>query len=85
MDYSQRIRAERLAAEYVLGTLRGAARRRMEQVLPAHPALQRALSRWQWRLQALASPVDPVEPSAGVWQGLQRRLFCSRTVEVEAV
>ncbi len=75
MDYSRPDRAERLAAEYALGTLRGAARRRFERLLPAHPALHDALSDWQLRLQALASPVQPVEPAARVWAAVQQRLF----------
>ncbi|MDG0857679.1 hypothetical protein EXH46_28355, partial [Pelomonas puraquae] len=36
MDYSKRELADRLAAEYALGTLRGGARRRLQQLLP-HP------------------------------------------------
>ncbi|MFG6487218.1 anti-sigma factor domain-containing protein [Roseateles sp. BYS78W] len=75
MDYSRPERAERLAAEYAVGTLRGSARRRFERLLPAHPALQDALTAWQERLQALASPVAPVEPAASVWVAVQRRLF----------
>ncbi len=75
MDYSRPERAERLTAEYALGTLRGAARRRFERLLPAHPALHDALSDWQLRLQALASPVKPVEPAPRVWAAVQLRLF----------
>jgi anti-sigma-K factor RskA len=46
MDYGRRELADRLAAEYVLGTLRGAARRRFEQLLPAHRELADAVARW---------------------------------------
>ena len=49
MDYSRPELADRLAAEYVLGTLRGPARRRFEALLPAHPALNRAMLDWQRR------------------------------------
>lgn len=75
MDYSNPQLAERLAAEYVLGTLRGGARRRMEQLLPAHPALAAAVRTWEVRVSALATPVPPVPPSAAVWKQLQVRLF----------
>lgn len=75
MDYSRPATAERLAAEYALGTLRGGARRRFERLLPAHPALQDALQAWQQRLQALAAPVAPVAPPSQVWATVQRRLF----------
>ena len=40
MNYTRPELADRLASEYVLGTLQGRARRRFEALLPAHPALQ---------------------------------------------
>ncbi len=75
MDYSRRPLADRLAAEYVLGTLQGGARRRMDALLPAHPVLREAVSAWQQRLAPLSTSVAPVEPPAQVWQGIQTRLF----------
>ncbi|WP_428416501.1 anti-sigma factor [Methylibium sp.] len=75
MDYSRPLLADRLAAEYVLGTLRGAARRRFEALLPAHPALAAAVAGWQARLLPLSAAVTPVPPSPGVWSRLERRLF----------
>ncbi len=75
MDYGHPERAERLAADYALGTLRGGARRRFERLLPAHPALAHATSRWLTRLQLLAGQVAPVEPPARVWAVVQSRLF----------
>ncbi|HEX2013240.1 MAG TPA: anti-sigma factor [Roseateles sp.] len=79
MDYSRYELAEKLAAEYALGTLRGGARRRFERLLPAHPGLQQALQDWQQRLQPLAAPVAPVEPPARVWSAVQHRLFGAPT------
>jgi anti-sigma-K factor RskA len=38
MDYSQPQRADALAAAYVAGTMRGAAKRRFEQLLPSSTA-----------------------------------------------
>jgi anti-sigma-K factor RskA len=75
MDYSRRDRADRLAAEYVLGTLRGPARRRFESLLPAHPVLRTAVAEWRARLEPLADGVPAVEPPPAVWQLLEQRLF----------
>jgi anti-sigma-K factor RskA len=55
--------ADRLAAEYVLGTLRGGARRRFETLMAAHPSLREAVARW---------PV--VAPPPRVWQAIEARL-----------
>lgn len=75
MDYSRPALADRLAAAYVLGTLRGPARRRFEALLPAHPALRRAVAAWQGRLLPLSTSVPPVEPPAAVWSGIEAALF----------
>lgn len=66
-----------LAAEYVLGTLRGLARRRFERLLPAHPALQRVVAEWERRLNRLAVASLPAPPPPEVWNQLQQRLFPS--------
>ena len=75
MDYGKAKLAERLAAEYSLGTLRGRARRRFEQLLPAHPVLRTATARWRQRLAPLASPVAPVTPPPQVWRAIESQLF----------
>ena len=75
MDYAHPERAQRLAAEYALGSLRGGARRRFERLLPSHPALAAATAHWQERLQLLAGQVEPVTPPARVWLAVQTRLF----------
>jgi len=68
-------RLDRLASEYALGTLAGAARRRFRRVLQQSPAASMAVGVWQARLTLLAGGVPAMVPSAAVWQGLQRRLF----------
>lgn len=78
MDYSRRELADRLAAEYVLGTLQGRARRRFENLLGAHPALRQAVAQWQERLSPLSSSVSAVAPPAQVWQRIEARLFADR-------
>jgi anti-sigma-K factor RskA len=80
MDYSRRDLADRLAAEYVLGTLRGPARRRFENLLSAHPALRDAVAQWQQRLSPLSVTVEEVAPSQRVWRNIEARLFSERAV-----
>lgn len=75
MDYARPPLADRLAAEYVLGTLRGPARRRFEALLSAHPQLARAVAQWEQRLVPLAFETPVIEPPPAVWQAVQARLF----------
>nr|WP_297524871.1 anti-sigma factor [uncultured Roseateles sp.] len=85
MDYGHPELAERLAADYALGTLRGGARRRFERLLPAHPALAAATAAWSARLQLLAGQVAPVEPPPQVWATIQTRLFGAADAGVRPV
>ena len=74
MDYSRRDRADALAADYVTGTLRGAARRRFQALLPAHPALRDAVNAWHARLMPMTASIEPVQPSPKVWQRIEARI-----------
>jgi anti-sigma-K factor RskA len=74
MDYGRTELADRLAAEYVAGTLRGAARRRFEALLPAHPGLRAATLAWQERLMPLTASIAPVQPSGEVWRRVSDRI-----------
>ena len=74
MDYSRPDLADRLAADYVTGTLRGGARRRFEALLPAHATLRDAERAWRDRLMPLAAAVAPVEPSAALWARIETRI-----------
>ncbi len=64
----------KLAAEYVLGTMSAHARRRFEVNLTEHPALRRAVAEWEKRLTPLAFALPEIEPPARVWQAVQARL-----------
>jgi anti-sigma-K factor RskA len=65
---------ERLAAEYVLGTLRGGARRRFEGWLQRDAALRRVVDEWQGRLVPMAEFAAPAAPPPSVWSGIEQRL-----------
>ncbi len=74
MDYSRPELADRLAAEYVSGVMRGPARRRFAKLLPAHPALRHAVHEWQARLMPLTAEVEPQKPSPAVWQRIEAKI-----------
>jgi anti-sigma-K factor RskA len=69
-----------LAAQYVIGTLRGAARRRFERLARSDAAVRAEQYWWEARLAGLMRQVQPVEPRETVWIGLQRRIENGNTV-----
>jgi anti-sigma-K factor RskA len=77
MNLLQPERLDRLAREYALGTLQGAARRRFERLLREVPLTMRVVAHWQERLGVLAASVPTVQPRERVWEGLQQRLFAA--------
>lgn len=64
---------DRLAAGYVLGTLRGAARRRFATLLPHKTALRMAVDDWTLRLSPLLTTLPPLEPSRALWRAVAQR------------
>lgn len=66
--------AHALAAEYVLGTLRGRARRRFEAIAAADAAVASILRRWEAGLTPLAEGIPAIEPPSRVWKAIEARL-----------
>lgn len=63
-----------LAAEYVLGTLRGRARARFERLLEEDRRLRPLVAYWESRLGQLGLDLTPVAPPDSVWQVIERRV-----------
>ena len=63
-----------LAAEYVLGTLMGGARRRFEFYMQKDPSLQVLVQKWGQVLHPMGSMVKPVKPPKRVWKSIEQRL-----------
>ena len=74
MRYDRPELIDRLAAEYALGTLHGAARRRFEKLLVTNRALRDALSAWQDRLAPLDDGLDPVTPAPALLAKIERSI-----------
>ena len=74
MNYHRADLLDRLASEYVLGTLHGAARRRFDKVLVESSAARAAVYAWEQRLAVLAASVPPVEPPSRVWTATEARI-----------
>lgn len=68
---------DKLAAEYVLGTLKGGARRRYDVLLRDDPLVRRITAEWQDRLHPMAQFAPAVAPPAQVWQAIATRLGLS--------
>ena len=65
---------QKLAAEYVLGTLRGGARRRFETWIGQDAALQHVVRQWQGNLMPMAEFSKAKRPETSVWIALEKRL-----------
>src|SRR5206468_6560691 len=68
------LRLDALAAQYALGTLSAAARRRLEAIAKTDPVVGTAMRDWELRLGALADAIPPIVPAPRVWEGIRRRL-----------
>lgn len=78
MKFANEELRNKLAAEYVLGTLSARARRRFEINLKDNPALRRAVAEWEKRLTPLALALPEVEPPSRVWQAIESRIHPGR-------
>jgi anti-sigma-K factor RskA len=83
MDYGRTALADRLAAEYAAGLLRGGARRRFEALLPAHAGLRQATLAWQEMLMPLTGVIEPVQPSQEVWRRVSERIEGKNAIPVK--
>jgi anti-sigma-K factor RskA len=74
MKYDDPQLRDKLAAEYVLGTLRGQARARFQSLMRYDGALRSVVKDWESRLTPLARAGTDIAPPERVWQALSERL-----------
>jgi anti-sigma-K factor RskA len=85
MNYQHPQLLEELAAQYVLGTLRGRARRRFERYCKHNASALHAVRRWEDRLVDLLAGIVPVAPSAVVWDQIRFRVRRDRALRPKRV
>ena len=84
MNYTKPELLDALAGQYVLGTLKGLARKRFQRLLLSSSKAREAIFMWEQNLNNLASAITPQAPSDSVWenilQGIESKTVPSQTV-----
>jgi anti-sigma-K factor RskA len=73
MNYDHPPLLEKLAAEYVLGTMGMRVRRRFTKHLQNSFAAQRAVAHWHQHLTPLHHSIAPIEPQANLWKAISQQ------------
>lgn len=73
MRYTNPQLVQRLASEYVLGTLSGRARRRFERLMMDSYQVRSAVWHWERQLSPLAEAAGRVQPRPHVWEQVRER------------
>lgn len=74
MNYEAHPQLDRLAGDYVLGTMPPRVRRRLEAVMRRSPAVQAAVDAWAERLHLLSRVEHDLEPSPAVFERIEHRI-----------
>jgi len=74
MRYTDPVLRDKLASEYVLGTLRGAARARFHSLLKYDPDLRVQVAQWETKLVPLTLAARDIQPPARVWERIAARI-----------
>jgi anti-sigma-K factor RskA len=83
MKHDQPQLIDALASEYVLGTLRGAARRRFERWQRNEWHIASRVRTWEARLIPLVLSLPPVAPSPQLWQRIEARIAVADASRVD--
>lgn len=78
MRYDNPQLRDKLAAEYVLGTMTGRVRARFQRLLKYDVTLRGDVAAWEMRLAPLADLASAVTPPARVWRAITARIGSTR-------
>ncbi len=65
---------EALAAEYALGTMKGAALKRFERLIHERPYIRYAVDVWERRLNELGQTAPVIKPPEHVWKNIRQHI-----------
>lgn len=74
MNYLAEQTKHALAAEYVIGTMHGMARKRYQRLMVQYPQIKEATEQWEAHFNNLGSQLTPIAPDASVWNKIVQRL-----------
>ncbi len=79
MNYLAEQTRHALAAEYVIGTMRGLARKRYQTLMMRYSEIRDTTYQWENHINALGAQLKPVAPDPVVWQKIVERLDAEHT------
>ncbi|MBU2115890.1 MAG: anti-sigma factor [Gammaproteobacteria bacterium] len=74
MKYQDQELLDALAVDFILGAMKGAARKRFQRLMMANPEVRQTVWRWEQHLNPLAESLPATMPDKAVWQRIQQRL-----------
>lgn len=74
MKYQQQELLDALAVDFILGAMKGAARKRFQRLMMQQPSARQTVWRWEQHLNPLAESLPATPPDEAVWQRIQQRL-----------
>lgn len=74
MNYSTTEIKHQLAARYVIGSMRGSARKRFQRLLMTIPSLRDEVAFWEEHLYALTDTVPERRAPKRIWKNIEQRL-----------
>ncbi len=73
MNYNRPVLLEKLAGEYVLGTMSALTRKRFERILLQNPSARFAVAHWQGRLIPMAEALPYRAPPSDLWKKIESK------------
>lgn len=84
MKYQDQELLDALAVDFILGAMKGAARKRFQRLMMEQPNARQTVWRWEQHLNPLAESLPATVPDKAVWQRIQQRLGWMVPVAPEA-